>query len=192
MKKIIEYLNEKVDKQIEELFDAKWFKIVNVTYDNATITGLWKEGRNAVVLPFTATQPEEGKLTIEKVGVRYELNPLRAENFTYTAITGDIEPGEEDLEGAKRELLEESGYTVSDDERWIFLGNITTSKQTNELHPCYAVNISEIEQGEIEGDGTVNEQKSKFELLDPEKIFELEDTFLNTALLKLLNNLGAF
>ena len=99
---------------------------------------------------------------------------------------------ETDLDGAKRELLEESGYDVSDDKRWIYLGEITTSKLTNEKHPCFAVNINNIEQDEIIGDGSINEQKSKFELIHPEKIFDLQDTFLNTTLLKLLQKLGAF
>lgn len=189
MKKIYEYLNEKT---VELILDLDWFKVVNVKYDGADMIGLWKDSKNAIVIPFTSTIPEDNKITIEKIGVRYELNPLRYENYTYTAITGNIEDGETEIEGAKRELLEESGYDAQDDRRWINLGYITTSKLTNEKHPCYAVNINGIEQGEISGDGTVNEQKSKFELIEPEKIFELEDTYLNTGLLKLFYKLGAF
>lgn len=197
MKKIIDFINEQSEKSIDTLFSNKWFKVVNVTVDGASMSGIWKDDRNAVVLPFitevsNGEKPETLKFDIVKVGVRYELNPLRDSNYSYTAITGNIEQGETDLEGAKRELLEESGYNVPDDDRWIYLGEITTSKLTNEKHPCFAVNINDIVQGEISGDGSINEQKSKFELIDPEKILDLEDTFLNTLLLKLLNKLGAF
>jgi len=197
MQKIQDFLNEQKEKNITTLLKTKWFSIVEVAFDGAIMSGIWKDDRNAVVLPYITNASEiEGtddvKIEISKVGVRYELNPLKENNYTYTAITGNIEGSETDLDGAKRELLEESGYDVSDDKRWIYLGEITTSKLTNEKHPCFAVNINNIEQGEIIGDGSVNEQKSKFELIDPEKIFDLEDTFLNTTLLKLLKKLGVF
>jgi len=197
MRKIQDFLNEQKEKNITTLLKTEWFSIVEVAFDGAIMSGIWKDDRNAVVLPYITNASEiEGtddvKIEISKVGVRYELNPLKENNYTYTAITGNIEEDETDLDGAKRELLEESGYDVSDDKRWIYLGEITTSKLTNEKHPCFAVNINNIEQDEIIGDGSINEQKSKFELIDPEKIFDLEDTFLNTTLLKLLKKLGAF
>lgn len=197
MRKIQDFLNEQKEKNITTLLKTEWFSIVEVAFDGAIMSGIRKDDRNAVVLPYITNASEiEGtddvKIEISKVGVRYELNPLKENNYTYTAITGNIEEDETDLDGAKRELLEESGYDVSDDKRWIYLGEITTSKLTNEKHPCFAVNINNIEQDEIIGDGSINEQKSKFELIDPEKIFDLEDTFLNTTLLKLLKKLGAF
>lgn len=195
MKKLLQFIKENSEKNIDILFSNKWFDVVNVTVEGASMSGIWKNDRNAVVLPFTTgvfngNAGSELKIDILKVGIRYELNPLKDSNYTYTAITGNIEKNETDLEGAKRELLEESGYDVPDDDRWIYLGEITTSKLTNEKHPCFAVNITDIEQGVISGDGSINEQKSKFELIDPEKIFNLEDAFLNTSLLKLLNKLG--
>ena len=197
MRKIQDFLNEQKEKNITTLLKTEWFSIVEVAFDGAIMSGIWKDDRNAVVLPYITNASEieatdDVKIEISKVGVRYELNPLKENNYTYTAITGNIEEDETDLDGAKRELLEESGYDVSDDKRWIYLGEITTSKLTNEKHPCFAVNINNIEQDEIIGDGSINEQKSKFELIDPEKIFDLEDTFLNTTLLKLLKKLGAF
>lgn len=46
---------------------------------------------------------------------------------------GMFEPGEEPLEAAKRELLEETGYTS---EKWLYLGATleSTSKLTNTMH----------------------------------------------------------
>lgn len=180
-----------LNKNIEVLHDLKWFNVVKVIAEEAEMIGLWKDKLNVAVLPFTSTSHEENKLTIEKIGSMYEMNPLRNNNYTYTAITGDVE-NEDVLSAAKRELFEETGYLIEDTERWIYLGEITTSKQTNEIHPCFAVNANYIEQAEATGDGTINEKLSKFEWIDPEKIFELEDAFLNILFLKLLNKLGAF
>ena len=68
MKKIYEYLNEKT---VELILDLDWFKVVNVKYDGADMIGLWKDSKNAIVIPFTSTILHPGVIKLSNVSKLY-------------------------------------------------------------------------------------------------------------------------
>lgn len=166
---------------MKTLHDYKYFKVVKKDYEKASMTGLWVEGKNVAVLPYYLN--EQGK--IDKFGVINECNPLKENNFFVTAVTGGVEENETTLFGAKRELLEETGLNVENDDRWIYLGDLTTSKQTNEKHQCFAVNVTDIAKSNAKGDGSENEKLSEYQIVKIENVNEIDDCFINSLVLKL-------
>ena len=139
---------------------------------------------NVVVLPYVK---EDGKIT--KVGVMKEVNPLWGEGTHVTTITGGIENGEDNLVAAKRELKEESGYDVEDTDKWQFICETSVSKLIDAKQPCFVVDVTGLDTGEAEKDGTINEELSSFELLDAsEAIDSCKDAYIGMLLYKLEKN----
>jgi 8-oxo-dGTP pyrophosphatase MutT (NUDIX family) len=182
-------LREAVSKEASEetLWDNDWFSVIEKTdKDGASMTGLKPKGGNVVVLPYII---EDGEVI--KIGVHHEVNPLWGDGTHSTAITGGIEDGESDLESAKRELEEESGYTVDEDDKWISLGSVKPSKLLDLDQPCFAVDVTGLEIGEAKKDGTINEELSNFEMMPIDEILSnTNDTYLPTLYLKLTRHLG--
>ena len=143
---------------------------------------------HSVVAVVVYTLDEEGLL--DKIGVVTEDNP-HFQSGTYTGLVmGKIE--EEDsslLQRAKIETREESGYDVNDPERWNFLGEIYTSKIFPDPIYCYSVNVTGVNQGEIRGDGSVEESTIKFELIGLNEAKKVNDSILQTCFFKLFTDL---
>jgi len=161
------------------LWENDYFKVVEViSSEGGLMTGLELED-NVVVLPYTM---ENGVL--KEIGMMWEHNPLREGNFWDTAITGNVEDDESALDAAKRETKEESGYDIQEDDRWLYLGKLVTSKLVDLEHECYCVDITDLEIGGKVGDGTENEKLSKFKLVPVSDILKTKDAFLLSLLLK--------
>ena len=86
---------------------------------------------------------------------------------------------------AKRELKEESGFDVQDDSRWSYLGNVTSSKFVDHEQPCYAVDVTDIERGNPETDGSEQEAKSEFFFIPANDVVKCKDVFIPALFLKL-------
>lgn len=168
----------------EILYEGKYFNVVNKERNGGNMIGIETFEENVIVLPYTLS--ESGQ--ISKVGIMHEFNTLRDGSYSNTCITGDIEKGEDALQGAKRELLEESGYNQEDNEKWKYLGNLTTSKLVEAEHPCFIVDITGLKQSKAEKDGSVNEEKSEFKLVELSEILLEEDSFILSMLMKLYVN----
>lgn len=165
------------------LFKNEWFSVVEKHYKDAIMTGLDNHLDGVVILPYLLKNN-----VIEKIGINYECNPLRKSNFSYTLITGGVNDNETTFESAKRELMEESGFDIKNNDDWGFLGYLTTSKQSTERYSCYCVNITDKEQITTNKDGTPNEYMSKFEIVPLNKVKNTEDAFILSVLMKLLEN----
>ena len=161
------------------LFENKWFTVIEKQEDGCVMSGLRPKLRGVVVLPYTK---KDGKF--DKLGVRNEMNLLWSASLTTTAITGGIEHGEAPLTAAIRELKEEGGFDVDDPKKWDFLGKLRTSKLIDGSMFCYAVNVSDIEQKEPEGDGTPNEAKSTFKMITPSELSKTDDGLLLSLIMK--------
>jgi selenocysteine lyase/cysteine desulfurase len=85
----------------------------------------------------------------------------------------------------KRELLEETGFDVKEEERWYFIGTLTGSKFVDSIHPCFAVDITGIEPGEPQTDGSEQERLSKFTLVPANDIISIEDPFISALFLRI-------
>jgi ADP-ribose pyrophosphatase YjhB (NUDIX family) len=89
--------------------------------------------------------------------VRLEHNPCHSEGLISTSLTGGIEKGSTPTETAVRELKEESGYEVSKHDL-VNLGWVFPSKFSSDKTYMYAVDLTGLEAGVVEGDGTRGEE----------------------------------
>lgn len=88
---------------------------------------------------------------------RQEHTPPHGVGFRRTSLTGTIEAGYDPMQTAIKELKEESGYSVEDFKRWIYFGWAYPMKSTDYKLHLFAVDLTDLEAGKIEGDGTLGE-----------------------------------
>jgi 8-oxo-dGTP pyrophosphatase MutT (NUDIX family) len=147
--------------------------------------GIQQKTPSVIILPYTTDESGNPKL----LGLISEPNPLRDGGISLTVITGSPNDSDVDiLETAKRELKEESGYDVRDIEKWDYLGNIKTSKMVVNGNPAFGVDITGIQKGEKEGDGSKNEENSKFSLVSLNDAINLDDALVSCLFLKIFQN----
>jgi 8-oxo-dGTP pyrophosphatase MutT (NUDIX family) len=145
-------------------------------------TGVKADFSNVVVLPYIS---DDNGLPL-LIGVLKEYNVFREEGYSISPITGTAEDEDPDfLETAKRELKEESGFDVPDDSRWSYLGNVTSSKFVDHEQPCYAVDVTDIERGTPQTDGSEQELKSEFFFIPANDVVKCKDVFIPALFLKL-------
>lgn len=174
-------------KQYKVLFEDKWFQVVDI---EGTI-GLKNKEMSVAVLPYRVN--EMGMIT--EIGLLKELNYFREGDFAQTLITGTIEYEDDSLLlTAKRELLEEGGFDLKNDEynsRWLFLGPVYLYKTSDQMVPVFAVDVTGIEQKSAEGDGSEKESKSKLEMTEVGNGIASEEALVLAAFLRLFNYMYA-
>jgi ADP-ribose pyrophosphatase len=108
----------------------------------------------AMVVPFTP----DGKLVMVR-GYKHGVGRI---NLSPPA--GLIEAGEEALAAARRELLEETGYTTDD---WTFLGKFVAdgNRQCGTMHLFVARNVQQVRQPDAD-----ELEELHLELLSPEQV----------------------
>jgi 8-oxo-dGTP pyrophosphatase MutT (NUDIX family) len=166
------------DKDKKVLHSLKYFDVIQ----NGSMVGIEPSDITVVVMPF------ERDLTglPKNLGILREYNPLRRGKYSKTLITGRTEDEDPDiLATAMREMKEESGYDVADPERWCFLGFMTGSKLVDQEHPCFAVDITDLEPAEKLGDGSESERKSEFKVVTVKDALDSTDCYIPTLFLKM-------
>jgi 8-oxo-dGTP pyrophosphatase MutT (NUDIX family) len=160
------------------LFENDSFKVV----EREGMLGIVPLFTNVVVMPFLSDQ--QG-LPLS-IGVLKEPNPFRDGGISISLITGTSDEDDPDLlSTAKRELMEESGFDVQDNARWYFLGSVTSSKFVDHEQPCFAVDVTGIEKGEPQPDGTEKEQNMEFKFISANDVVKAKDVFIPGLFLKL-------
>ena len=169
----------------EVLHETPYFEVVM----NKEMYGVEVADLAVVVMPF-----EKDKKGLPKsVGILKEYNPMRRGDYSKTLVTGRAEGEDPDvLSTAMRELKEESGYDVTDPDRWYYLGMMTTSKLVDQELPCFAVDVTDIEIGEAEGDGTESEEKSEFTMMSVKEALDTDDCFIPTVFMKIFKYIFGF
>ncbi len=120
------------------------------------------------------------------IGVLKEKNLFRDGGNTQSLITGTCDEEDPDyLATAKRELLEESGYDVSDNNKWYFLGTVSGNKFVDKEYPAFAVDVTGIEKGKAEGDGSKQESEAIFHFIPANDVVKAKDIFIPGLFLKL-------
>lgn len=154
-------------------YSSKKFDVIN----RKGRTGLFYKKMTVAVLPYIV---DDGMLS--KLGILHEWNPFRQENYSYSIITGTVDPEDKDfLQAAKRELIEEGGIDIQDNEKWVFLGSLNNSKGSDEAYHVFAVDASGIDQSKPEGDGSKTENLSEFSFMDTGNAITLSDETLLLA-----------
>jgi 8-oxo-dGTP pyrophosphatase MutT (NUDIX family) len=144
--------------------------------------GLKPKDDSVIVLPYIT---DENNLPVS-IGVLREKNNFRDGGFSITVVSGRCD--EEDpnfLETAKRELKEETGFSVPENDKWFFLGSLTASKMVDTEHPCFAVNVTGLKKGVATTDGSENEKASEFMFIPSNDIVKTNDVFIPALFLKL-------
>jgi 8-oxo-dGTP pyrophosphatase MutT (NUDIX family) len=169
-------------KNYKTLKEFEKFDIVDVEGH----VGMKLKTVSVAVMPFTI----DDNGMIDKIGLLKEYNPFREGDFSHTLITGTIDYEDDSLlYTAKRELKEESGYEVPNNEnlRWIYLGNFFPYKDSDRQVPTFAVDVTGIEPKEPQTDGTKKEELSKLEMIPSNNIMITEEMLPLSAFLRLFN-----
>lgn len=116
-----------------------------------------------------------------KILIRVEHNPAHQEGFIENCITGAIEKGDTPLITAQKELLEEAGYEA-EKERFLYLGWAYPSKFSEYRQHLYMVDLTGLEQGEIEGDGSRGEKGATAKWIELEDSLDIRDNSLAAIL----------
>jgi 8-oxo-dGTP pyrophosphatase MutT (NUDIX family) len=144
--------------------------------------GIRSTVESVVILPFVTD--DQGLPLM--LGVLKEKNPFREGGYSVSLISGTSEDEDPDfLETAKRELKEESGFDVTDNSKWHFLGTVTASKMVDAEHPCFGVDITGLEKGIATTDGSEDEKLSEFIFIPANDVVKAKDVFVPAIFLKL-------
>ena len=144
--------------------------------------GIRSTVESVIILPFVTD--DQGLPLM--LGVLKEKNPFREGGYSVALISGSCEDEDPDyLATAKRELKEESGFDVDDNDKWYFLGTVTASKMVDAEHPCFAVDVTGIKKGEATTDGSEQERLSEFIFIPANDVVKSKDVFLPAIFLKL-------
>ncbi len=147
--------------------------------------GIKQKNPSVLILPYTLN--EEGNPI--KIGLISEPSSIRNTKISYTIISGTPDRDDVDiLASAKRELKEESGIDVEDTDKWEYLGNIFSSKLVVNGNPAFGVDVTGIEIKEKEGDGSKNEENTKFELVNINEAISHDDALISCLFLKIFQS----
>lgn len=166
---------------IDVLFRNKWVEVREKVTEKGSYTyshSIWCNGEGVAILPFKI---ENGQLFI--LG-RYEVCPCHSDEFELCSITGGMDKeGESPAFTAKRELLEEGGYNVPL-HKFVYLGTVKPSKQSDTIQHLFVVDITGKEQGEIVGDGTFGEEGAYVKWITASELTNAEDPLLHTMFMR--------
>ena len=168
------------NNQIKEkvITSTPWFDVI----DREGNFGVRSTIDSVIILPYTS---DDQGLPL-KLGVLKEKNLFRDGGYSLTLISGKSEDEDPNfLETAKRELEEESGFSVEDNKKWYFLGTVTASKFVDSEHPCFAVDVTGLKRGERKTDGSENEKLSEFLFIPANDVVKSKDVFIPALFLKL-------
>jgi hypothetical protein len=160
------------------LFSTKKFDVIE--RDNKP--GIVSKVETVMLLPFIT---DDNGLPL-MLGVLKERNLFREGGYALTLITGTCEEEDPDyLQTSKRELKEESGYDIPDNNRWYFLGTVTATKFVEKEYPCFAIDVTGIERGKPQTDGSEQEALSSFHFIPANDVVKSKDVFIPALFLKL-------
>jgi hypothetical protein len=175
---------EKSKQSKKTLYESEWFDVLDI---NGQV-GIHSKAMTVAVLPYTVD--EHGM--VATIGLLSEPNHFRPDNMSETLITGTVEYEDDSLLlAAIRELEEEGGFKVEDHNRWLFLGTLYLYKDNDKMIPVFAVNVTDIDQGKAEGDGSEKEKNAKLNMVDVRDGIACDESLVLSAFLRLFNYMYA-
>jgi 8-oxo-dGTP pyrophosphatase MutT (NUDIX family) len=165
------------------LFQNEWLSLCVVVKPEAGVNGYVYShetrcaGRIVAVLPYADTPAGRRYL------VKSEMTPCWSFDQVLSAVTGGYEGG--DIEDdAVREMLEETGYSISRDEL-IPLGWSYASKSADTVYSLFSVDLTGREAGEAIGDGSRVESESAAVWLSAEELLTIADPQVSVMYVRL-------
>lgn len=169
---------------IETLYDNEWLSLKKVVDPENDINGYVYshetkcQGQIVVVLPYRYKSLHPEFLVRSEVTPCWSLQPIKS------AVTGGYE-GEDIEEDAVREMLEETGYTITK-AMLEPLGTCYASKSADTVYTLFAVDVTHLEPGLPTGDGSPLEGLATNEWMRLNKVAQLQDAQLLSAVLRFL------
>lgn len=167
-------------KEYDILFENPFLQIRNTPDGYTYAHEIRCEGQIGVLLPYRY------KMDMSEVEylARREVCPAHSREAELYSITGGKEPDLTLEATACRELLEEGGFTITEDEL-IPLGIVKPSKAMDTQVSLFAVDVTGKEQTVPQGDGSYFEQGSSVEWVGYTEGVSIEDPLFVTALTRL-------
>ncbi|MGG1263748.1 NUDIX hydrolase [Brevibacillus laterosporus] len=172
------------------LYKNKWLSVYERELDNGIkwVYGRhgWCNGAGVAILPFkkVLVNPGWNHSELRYLG-RIELCPAHSEVPDLSAVAGGMDKdGETPIQVAVRELHEETGYKASEDDM-IYLGTCRPSKGTDTTMYLYAVDVTNAEEGEPVGDGSMIETMASTKWIERVEALYSKDPLLVTMVSRL-------
>ena len=150
-------------KQIEILYKDEWVELHKIVYPEKNVKGyvysheVKCDGKKVAILPYRKNGNE-----IEFF-LRHEYTPCwELEDLVISSVTGSVEHGDTKIKTALKELKEETGYEITEKEL-IDLGECFGVKSNDNVYYLYSCDLTDQEEGEVEGDGTELEEQAHME-----------------------------
>lgn len=180
------------------VFHSKWMAINEATIEAADgstspyyyLRYPWSNSTGVAILCYRDKISDDtiGDLVEREILGRFEYLPAHGEEMHLSSITGGYDKSEETYaQCAIRELEEEGGFTTSP-HLLQHLGEVRTSKSSDNIMHLFAVNINNCTAVEAVGDGTVGEEGSYTKWVSEQDALWSEDVLLSTMIARL--NLG--
>lgn len=162
----------------EVLHSNDWFSVIKKDGRVGTETN----GLSIVIMPYTSVRGLPAT-----IGVINETNPFRDGGKAKTLLTGSSTDEDPDvLSTAQRKLKEESGFDAIDPDRWTFLGFLTTSKSSNNSHPCFACDVTGLYRSMAEG------EEQAFDMIPVKDALDTDDCFIPSLFMKMFRYIFGF
>ena len=166
------------------LFQNKWLSLKEIIAPEKGINGYVYshetrcQGIIVAILPYRKTK---GKV---QVLLKSEVTPCwNSDKPTLSTITGGWEGGDV-RDDAIRELLEETGYTVTKKEL-TNLGTSYASKSSDSIYELFTVDLTDKKRGKALGDGSRLEKDSKSYWMSMNKIPNCKDPQVSVLAVRL-------
>lgn len=157
------------------LWEDKWLKVIR--YDGY-YTGVKCTHNGVMVL---------GYRNSKEVLVRLEKRPCHGEGILKSSVTGARDDSRLSVrQTAIKELREETGYMVEDEDELNFLGKVFPSNFSATKIHVYAMDLTGYKQGEIVNDGSEGEAGSGAEWMNWWKAIDLNCPLIGYAVAHLL------
>ncbi len=169
---------------IQELYANPWLSLKTVVAPEKGIGGYVFsheescQGIKVAVLPYRKTTSGMQFLVKSEVTPCWGLDPVKS------AVTGGYE-GEDVKQDAVREMLEETGYLITE-HMLQDLGTCYASKSADTVYHLFAVDVTDLEQGEALGDGTRLESEALCFWLFLKDTAEIQDAQFQAMVLRLM------
>lgn len=164
----------------ETLFDNEWLTVKQTEGE-----WVYLETPPAVaVLPFRFN----GNFGSVEFLVRFESIPTMGEGMQPWCISGGIAEHGSPEDAAVAELLEEGGFQVREQDL-IDLGETWTRKDVSQPLRIFAVDVTDLEQSEPQGDGSEYEQEFELKWLNWYGLVEHPVSMLHTMAMRLFARL---
>lgn len=168
----------------ENLYANEWLSLKRIVAPERGVSGYVFshesscQGRKVAILPYR--DPDDGP---REYLLKSEMTPCWGFDQVLSAITGGYEGGDI-ADDAVREMLEETGYTITVGEL-IPLGESYASKSADTVYTLYSVDLTGRVQGEAIGDGTRLESESATYWVTAEHLAEIWDPHVSVMYVRL-------